>query len=181
MSNVFHVGQLVQAKSGGPEMRVVSVVPGTIQEAYYCSWLVGSEKHSGEFLGEALMPVKDHFPEQSLCSSNTITLNVYGAHDQRIGNIDHLLIDMVSGKVAYAVVSFDDLANRTHPVPWSALKYDPSSKSFRTGITESQLQEAPILSHDSPIDREWETRTHQHYDAPTYWGSTTAHQRPGSS
>ena len=39
-----------------------------------------------------------------------------------------------------------------------------------TGITEAQLKDAPAFSDDSWTDRDWETRTHQHYGAPTYWG-----------
>jgi len=35
MSDIFNVGQLVALKSGGPQMTVVSVAAGKIQEAYY--------------------------------------------------------------------------------------------------------------------------------------------------
>jgi hypothetical protein len=35
----------------------------------------------------------------------------------------------------------------------------------------SRLKDAPEFSDDSWTDRDWETRTHQHYGAPTYWGA----------
>jgi hypothetical protein len=51
------------------------------------------------------------------------------------------------------------------------MKYDTALQGYRTGITESQLKDAPAFSDDSWMDRDWETRTHQHYGSPTYWGA----------
>src|SRR5262245_1327985 len=95
---------------------------------------------------------------------------------QNIGEIDHLIIDKVSGRVAYAVMSFGGfmgLGHSHYPVPWSSLSYDPSLGGFRTGITEQQLKDAPEFSDDSWQDRDWETRTHKHYGTPAYWESRT--------
>ena len=83
-------------------------------------------------------------------------------------------IEKVSGRVAYAVMSFGGflgLAHSHYPIPWSALKYDTALGGYRTGITEGQLKDAPAFSDDSWTDRDWETRTHQHYRTPTYWGA----------
>ena len=86
---------------------------------------------------------------------------------------DHLLIEKVSGRVAYAVMSFGGflgLAHSHYPIPWSALKYDTALGGYRAGIREEQLRDAPAFSDDSWTDRDWETRTHQHYGSPPYWG-----------
>jgi hypothetical protein len=83
-----------------------------------------------------------------------------------------LLIDKVSGRVAYAVMSFGGflgLAHSHYPIPWGALRYDKSLDGYRTGITEAQLRDAPEFSDDSWTDRSWETRTHKYYGASTYW------------
>src|SRR3954462_13943229 len=46
-------------------------------------------------------------PDHRLISSEDVqNTDVYGLGDQAIGEIDHLLIDKVSGRVAYAVMSF---------------------------------------------------------------------------
>jgi len=82
------------------------------------------------------------------------------------------MIDKVSGRVGYAVISFGGfmgLGHSHYPVPWGALKYDTSLNGFRTNISEKQLKDAPEFSDDTWGDRNWETRTHQHYGAPTYW------------
>ena len=91
---------------------------------------------------------------------------------KNIGEIDHLMIDKVSGRVGYAVMSFGGfmgLGHSHYPVPWGALKYDTSLAGFRTNITEQQLKDAPSSVTTPWEDRDWETRTHRHYGAPAYW------------
>ena len=113
-------------------------------------------------------------PDHRLISSEDVHgTNVYGVGDEAIGEIDHLLIEKVSGRVSYAVMSFGGflgLGHSHYPIPWSALKYDTALGGYRTGITEGQLRDAPEFSDDSWEDRDWETRTHEHYGAPPYWG-----------
>jgi hypothetical protein len=112
---------------------------------------------------------------QFISSDNVHGTDVYGAGDQQVGEIDHLMIDKLSGRVTYAVMSFGGflgLGQSQYPVPWSALKYDTALGGYRTGITEQQLQSAPEFADDSWNDRAWETRTHEHYNAQPYWAHT---------
>ena len=112
-------------------------------------------------------------PDHRLISSEDVQgTDVYGVGDEVIGEIDHLLIEKVSGRVSYAVMSFGGflgLGHSHYPIPWSALKYDTGLGGYRTGITESQLRDAPQFSDDSWEDRDWETRTYEHYGASPYW------------
>ncbi|MDQ8699216.1 PRC-barrel domain-containing protein [Hyphomicrobium sp. LHD-15] len=114
-------------------------------------------------------------PDHRLISSEDIHgTDVLGAGDDVIGEIDHLLIEKVTGRVVYVVMSFGGvlgLAHSHYPIPWSALTYDPTVAGYRTGITEDQLRNAPEFSDDSWSDRSWEKKTHEHYGAPVYWGS----------
>jgi sporulation protein YlmC with PRC-barrel domain len=112
-------------------------------------------------------------PNHQLISSEDVEgTNVYDMKGTKIGEVDHLMIDKVSGRVGYAVMSFGGfmgLGHSHYPVPWGALKYDTSLGGFRTSISEKQLKDAPQFSDDSWGDRDWEARTHKHYAAPTYW------------
>ena len=61
------------------------------------------------------------------------------------------MIDKISGRVGYAVISFGGfmgLGHSHYPVPWGALKYDTSLGGFRTNISEQQLKDAPEFSDD---------------------------------
>ena len=97
---------------------------------------------------------------------------VYGVGDNKIGEIDHLMVDKMSGRVAYAVMSFGGFMGLNHshyPIPWSALQFNTSLNGFRTNISEEMLKDAPQFSDDSWQDRNWEMKWHKYYRASNYW------------
>jgi hypothetical protein len=77
---------------------------------------------------------------------------VYGADDGKIGSIERVMIDKVSGRVSYAVLGFGGflgLGNDHYPLPWQSLKYDTRLGGYRTGVTENQLRGAPSYRDES--------------------------------
>jgi len=112
-------------------------------------------------------------PNHQLISSEDVEgTNVYDLKGAKVGDIDHLMIDKVSGRVTYAVMSFGGFAGIGHshyPIPWAALKYDTNLGGYVTGITEQQLKDAPAFSDDAWSDRNWETQTYKHYNVTPYW------------
>ncbi len=90
------------------------------------------------------------------------------------------MIDKMSGKVAYAVISFGGflgLGHSHYPVPWGKLAYDTSLGGFRTDITEQQLKDAPEFSDDSWGDRDWDLRSLSKPRAARCGGSAPAGRR----
>src|SRR3954454_24453895 len=72
--------------------------------------------------------------------------SVYGADRNKIGSIERVMIDKISGKVSYAVLGFGGflgVGNDHYPLPWQSLKYDPELGGYVTGITDKALQRAP--------------------------------------
>ncbi len=81
---------------------------------------------------------------------------VFGPDDSKIGSIERLMIDKMSGRVSYAVLGFGGflgLGNDHYPLPWQSLKYDTRLGGYRTGITENQLRGAPKYRDDR--DSNW--------------------------
>jgi hypothetical protein len=77
---------------------------------------------------------------------------VYGADTQRIGSIERVMIDKISGKVAYAVLGFGGflgIGDDHYPLPRQSLKYAPNLGGYVTGITEEQLRGAPKYSKEN--------------------------------
>lgn len=109
----------------------------------------------------------------SLVSSNDVNGQyVYARNGEHIGTIDHLMIDKVSGKVAYAVMTFGGflgVGEEEHPVPWQKLSYDPSKGGFVTDISEDDVRGAPERSDTWIEDRDFEDRMHRHYGTAPYW------------
>ncbi|MPZ57039.1 MAG: PRC-barrel domain containing protein [Rhizobiales bacterium] len=92
-----------------------------------------------------------------------------------IGTIQRLMIDKLTGKVAYAVMTFGGFlgfGGRHFPIPWAALRYDPRWEAYVTDITAEQLKEAPSHEADESFDwgdRRSEERLRQAYRNPGYW------------
>jgi hypothetical protein len=96
---------------------------------------------------------------------------VYDAKGENIGSIERVMIEKVSGQVAYAVLQFGGflgIGSDYYPIPWQSLKYDTSLGGYRTNITEEQLKGAPKYSGTS-WDWEDRARGRQVYD---YYGAS---------
>jgi sporulation protein YlmC with PRC-barrel domain len=139
--------------------------------------IAGRVPHSNDTNGtkkeEQAMATATVHPNHQLISSEDVEgTAVYSTASEKIGTIDHLMIDKTSGKVTYAVMSFGGflgLGHSHYPIPWAALKYDTELDGYITGITESQLRDAPAFSDDSWQDRDWEQRVYTHYNVQPYW------------
>jgi hypothetical protein len=96
---------------------------------------------------------------------------VYDAHGNHIGAIERVMIEKVSGQVAYAVLSFGGflgIGSDYYPIPWPSLKYDTSLGGYRTDITAQQLTGAPKYTGESWDweDRERGRSVYEHYGVP---------------
>ncbi|HEX7260444.1 MAG TPA: PRC-barrel domain-containing protein [Luteolibacter sp.] len=79
-------------------------------------------------------------------ASEIIGTQVKNASDETIGEVQDLVIDLVSGEVLAVVVAsggFLGMADTLSAVPVSAVRYDVSAKSFKTKLTKEQLAGAP--------------------------------------
>ena len=100
---------------------------------------------------------------------------VYGADDQKIGTVQRVMLDKVSGKVAYAVVSFGGflgMGEDYYPMPWPNMKYDTNLGGYRVGITENQLKGAP--KYNRSTDWDWSNRArdqevYDYYHTPLWY------------
>jgi hypothetical protein len=100
---------------------------------------------------------------------------VYGSDQEKIGSIERVMIDKISGKVAYAVLSFGGflgMGEDYYPVPWSTLEYDTNLGGYRANLTRDQLENAPRYNESQGWDwsRENDLRVYEYYQANPYWG-----------
>ena len=74
------------------------------------------------------------------------------------------MIEKISGRVAYAVMSFGGflgMGTEEHAIPWNKLTYDTRLGGYRTDITEA-LQ--PFRAIEITTDgSQWRTRAARHY------------------
>ena len=95
-------------------------------------------------------------------------VTVFGRDGAKIGTIERLMLDKVSGKVSYAVIKTGGLLGTHHhyPVEWSALHYDPARQAFRVELTEDDLRNGPCEFDGDAFD--WGDRSRS-YPHAQYW------------
>jgi hypothetical protein len=97
-------------------------------------------------------------------------------NSEKVGTIERLMIDKISGNVAYAVLSFGGflgLGEKHLPIPWSKLDYDPAMSAYVLEIPDEELKKAPSYAADKEFDwgdRSQENALHDYYKARPYWG-----------
>ena len=71
---------------------------------------------------------------------------VYNNAGDKLGSIDDLMIDKISGQVRYAVLEFGGflgLGTDRYPLPWNMLKYDTSMDGYVVPLDKTKLEAAP--------------------------------------
>jgi hypothetical protein len=102
--------------------------------------------------------------------------NVYRSNGDKVGQIERIMIDKRTGKVAYAVMSFGGfmgMGDDHYPLPWPMLTYNERLGGYEVNISEEQLRGAPKYSQSESWDwndRNREQRVHDYYRIPPYWG-----------
>ena len=102
--------------------------------------------------------------------------SVYNGAGEKLGSIDDLMIDKVSGKVSYAVLSFGGflgIGTNLLPLPWGRLCYSTRFEAYELDIDDEELKRAPSFRADRDFDwgdRAQEAELHRYYGMPPYWG-----------
>ena len=110
-------------------------------------------------------------PGPELMGANTlIGENVFNHQAEALGDIKEIMLDMRTGKVAYAVLSFGSLmgllGGKLFAVPWSALTLDTKNKRFVLEVEKDRLTEAPGFDKNNwpnMADRTWAKSIHAYY------------------
>jgi hypothetical protein len=80
---------------------------------------------------------------------------VYRADGSKVGRIERVMIEKVSGKVGYAVMSFGGflgIGENYYPLPWSALTYNPQLDGYEVNVSDEQLKGAPHFTQHQNWD-----------------------------
>ncbi len=109
-------------------------------------------------------------PGPELMGADTLLGNdVYNNADEDLGDIKEFMIDMATGKVAYAVLSFGGIlgmGDKLFAVPWAALKLDTVNKRFTLDVTKEAMKDAPGFDKDKwprMADATWAQGLHSFY------------------
>jgi sporulation protein YlmC with PRC-barrel domain len=96
---------------------------------------------------------------------------VYNTMGDKLGSIDDLMIDKVSGQVRYAVLEFGGflgMGTDRYPLPWNMLKYDTTKEGYVVPLDKDRLEDAPrYASEQRPeYDDAYGRRVNDYYGVP---------------
>ena len=109
-----------------------------------------------------------------IAAEKVIDTNVYDPQGEKLGDVDDLMIDKTSGRVAYAVLSFGGflgVGDKKFPLPWSILTYDRAQGGFVISLDKETLRNAPSLDGeaDSFFTPEFGRGIDTYYNVPSLW------------
>lgn len=116
-----------------------------------------------------------HGPGPRLMGADTLNGNdVFNEQDEDLGDIKEFMLDMSTGRVSYAVLSFGGflgMGDKLFAVPWDALKLDTVNKRFVLNVDKARLENAPGFDKDNwpnMSDQAWAQGIHTYYGTKPY-------------
>lgn len=129
--------------------------------------------------GNGVGPETRKGPGPELMGADTLIGNdVYNLQDEDLGDIKEIMLDMRTGRVIYAVLSFGPIlgmGGKLFAVPWKALSLDTQHKRFTLNVDKDRLKEAPGFdkSHwPNMADQAWQKEIHAYYQPTKPAGSS---------
>jgi sporulation protein YlmC with PRC-barrel domain len=114
-------------------------------------------------------------PGPELMGAETlIGSDVYNKKGEDLGDIKEIMLDMRTGRVAYAVLAFGSflgMGGKLFAVPWAALTLDTENKRFALDVEKTRLSSAPGFDKDkwpNMADAEWAKGIHSYYGTKPY-------------
>jgi hypothetical protein len=101
--------------------------------------------------------------------------NVVNTKHQDMGQMRLFLVDLCSGRVAFALVSFEGFLGITDKwfiIPTELLSWSVSESKFMLDLPRAVLEKAPGINKDKwpeEIDLRWLSEACRYYDCVPYW------------
>ena len=100
--------------------------------------------------------------------------DVYNRAGEKLGSVEDIMIDKVSGRAIYAVMSFGCflcMCEKHHPLPWATMKYDTQKGGYVVNLDKKQLEGAPSYDRDSEFKwtPDYGRKVDSYYKVPSSW------------
>lgn len=108
-------------------------------------------------------------------ANKVIGTGVKNRSGEDIGKVEDVVLDKLSNNILFAVVGFGGflgMAEKYHPIPWSALDYDVGQQSYVVDFTKEQLRSAPSDSLDALTRKDsgsYRAQAYDYYQIPHSW------------
>ena len=117
-----------------------------------------------------------------LAASTLAGDSVKNSAGENLGKLDEIMIDIPSGRIAYAVLSFGGflkMGNKLFAVPWNVLRVNEDEKCFILEVDKATLENAPGFDKDNwpdMADTSWQNMINSYYGTKAYTESSRMKQ-----
>jgi sporulation protein YlmC with PRC-barrel domain len=101
---------------------------------------------------EGIAGMEQFDPMSAVKASEIIGYDVENMADEDLGDIEDLLVDVNSGQVRYAILSFGgflDIGDKLFAIPLNAINFNAEEQAFIFDVTEETLENAPGFERDN--------------------------------
>jgi hypothetical protein len=115
------------------------------------------------------------FTDIVAANKTVIGCGVVNTQNENLGKIEDLVFDTVSGRIAYAVLSFGGflgMGDKYFAIPWRAFHFDLAKKHAVLNLDKKRLENAPGFDKDNwpnLADQQWGATIYKHYGYTPYW------------
>jgi sporulation protein YlmC with PRC-barrel domain len=113
-------------------------------------------------------------------SASTLTGDrVVNRAGEDLGKMHDIMIDIHSGRIAYAVLSFGGflgIGDKLFAIPWGRLTVDEANRQMVLDVDKQTLERAPGFDKENwpdMSDPAWGTQLHSYYNTDPYWNEPT--------
>ncbi len=110
-----------------------------------------------------------------LSASTLMRDRVINSKGEELGKLEELMLDIDSGCVGYAVLSFGGIlgiGDKLFAIPWDAMRLDTDRKAFILDIDRERLEKAPGFDKNNwpqTGNRDWMLEVYRFYGSEPYW------------
>lgn len=117
----------------------------------------------------------NHTQTPTLSATTLNGTKVVNLQGKDVGNIEDMMIDLDTGHISYAVLSFGGIlgiGNKLFAVPFESLTIDQDNERFILDVNKDRLKDAPGFDKDNwpqTSNRDFQTEVYTYYSVTPYW------------
>ncbi len=102
-------------------------------------------------------------------ANDVVDTEVKNVQDEKLGKVEAVMLDKMTGKVAYVVLSYGGflgMGDKLFALPWNIFSYDNQEDCFKIPLDKEKLKRSPGFDKDHWPDMSsssWTTLINEYY------------------
>jgi sporulation protein YlmC with PRC-barrel domain len=111
-------------------------------------------------------------PDVVMKSADVQGLHVTGLEAAKLGSAREVFLNLATGRIDFLIVeaaSFLGGSGKFHPVPWSAVRFDPVARTFQVDMAKESFKASPNYDRDQLANPSfgWDEQARRYFAPPS--------------